>query len=88
MYDEPDTYNGADLSNLDLDNGLFIPTVAQFVYLGSTLGRDNIDEADVDARIDVAGNAFGALRDKNILFYDGIYEGALILSILLYGSEC
>ena len=31
MYDEPDTYNGADLSNLDLDNGLFIPTVAQFV---------------------------------------------------------
>ena len=88
MYDEPDTYNGADLSNLDLDNGLFIPTVAQFVYLGSTLGRDYIDEADVDAHIDVAGNAFGALRDKNILFYDGIYGGALILSILLYGSEC
>ena len=66
MYDDPDTYDGADLSDLDLGNGLFIPIVAEFVYLGSTISRDCTDEVDVDvdARIDAAGNAFGALREK------------------------
>ena len=94
MYDDPDTYDGADLSNLDLGNGLFIPIVAEFVYLGSTISRDCTDEADVDARIDAAGNAFGALREK--IFSSTMVTMkvkkfcyvALILSILLYGSEC
>ena len=52
------------------------------------------DEADVDARIDAAGNAFGALREK--IFSSTMVSMkvkkfcyvALILSTLLYGSEC
>ena len=46
MYDDPDTYDGADLSKLDLGNGLFIPIVAEFVYLGSTISRECTDEAE------------------------------------------
>ena len=93
MYTEPDTYDNADLSNIDLGGGLFIPIVAMFVYLGSILSRDCSDELDVDARIKKAGNAFGALRPR--LFASTNVSHAskqmvftrLILAILLYGSE-
>lgn len=93
MYANPDTYDGADLSNVDLGNGLYIPIVSSFVYHGSVLTRDCSDSQDVDARIKAAGNAFGELRRclftstrvshaaKNI-----VYTG-LILAILLYGAE-
>ena len=30
MYTNPDTYDGCDLSNLDLGNGLFIPIVSEW----------------------------------------------------------
>ena len=58
------------------------------------MSRDCTDEADVDARIDAAGNAFGALRDMifsstmvSMKVKKFVYV-ALILSILLYVSEC
>ena len=94
MYTDPDVYDGADLSDVDLGNSLFIPVVAQFIYLGSMLSRDCSDELDVKARVEKAGNAFGALRrclfSSTQVTHEAkkmVYEG-LILPILLYGAEC
>ena len=93
VYDNPDTYDGADLSNIELGGGTFMPVVAKFPYLGSALTRDCRDDVDVAKRIEAAGGAFGALRkciftSPNITFAakSAVYM-ALILSILLYGSE-
>ena len=93
LYADPETYDGQDLSNIELENGTFIPVVAEFRYLGSILTRDCRDDGDVTARIEAAGSAFGALR-KCVFASTYISFGtkkivytALILSILLYGSE-
>ena len=64
------------------------------MYLGSMISRDCSDEADVNMRIQKAGNAFGSLR--KCLFSStqvtpkvkGIVYCAFILAILLYGAEC
>ena len=61
-YDDSSTYDGCDLSNVDLGNGCYLPVVDIFKYLGSILTRDCRDDADVDARISAASHAFGALR--------------------------
>ena len=37
LHEDPDTYDGEDLSDIDLGNGLFIPIVALFIYLGSMI---------------------------------------------------
>ena len=93
VYIDPETYDGQDLSIIKLDGGTFMPVVDMFRYLGSWLTRDGRDDCDVVARIETAGNAFGALRScifssttvsfrtKKIVYL------ALILSILLYGCE-
>ena len=92
-YADPDTYDGVDLSNIELGGGTFIPVVASFLYLGSILTRDCRDDDDVAHRIEAASGAFGALRkcifaSQTIAFKakSALYV-ALILSILLYGSE-
>ena len=41
------TYDAADLSNIELGNGSFMPIVAKFIYLGSILARDCRDDGDV-----------------------------------------
>ena len=93
MYDDPETYDGQDLSNFELGNGTFMPVVAQFCHLGSMLTRDCRDDVDVTERIKAAGNAFGALRKcifaSVYISFDTkkVVYTALILSILLYGSE-
>ena len=62
-------------------------------FLGSIIHRDGTDTADVDARIRSAKGAFGALRQCLFARKDVTLEGkravytALILSVLLYGSE-
>ena len=68
--------------------------MSKFCYLGTILTRNCRDEEDVKSRIQAAGNSFGALRkclfsNSSISFSAKrtVYEG-LILSILLYGSEC
>ena len=94
LYENPDTYDNADLSKIDLGNGLFIPIVALFIYLGSMVARDCTDEGDVEMRIKDAGGAFGALRDRIFAATSISMKGknmvyiALVLTILLYGSEC
>ena len=92
-YQDSSTFDGADLSNVDLGDGKYIPIVDIFKYLGSLLTRDCRDDADVEARINAASHAFGALRQclfssSNISYpaKKVVYEG-LILSILLYGAE-
>ena len=94
LYENPDTYDDADLSDIDLGNGLFIPIVALFIYLGSMVTRDCTDDGDVEMRIKAAGGAFGALRDRifaatsiSMKVKKFVYV-ALVLTILLYGSEC
>ena len=93
VYEDPDTYDGQDLSNIELGDGTFMPVVAEFRYLGSFLTRDCRDDRDVIARIEAAGGAFGALRKSvfastYISFRTKkIVYAALIISILLYGSE-
>ena len=93
MYEDSSTYDGRDLSNVELGNGRYLPVVDIFKYLGSVLTRDCRDDADVDARINAASHAFGALRqclftstEVSLCAKKVVYVG-LILSILLYGSE-
>ena len=92
MYKEADTYDNADLSDVILGRR-YIPIVDEFVYLGTVINRDCTDEADVNRRIQKAGNAFGSLR--KCLFSSTrikpevkgkVYE-TYILPILLYGAE-
>ena len=93
VYNDPSTYDGRDLSQIELGNHRFLPVVSKFCYLGSILTRNCKDEEDIKSRIQAAGNSFGALRkclftNQSISFpaKRTVYEG-LILSILLYGSE-
>ena len=93
-YANPSTFDGADLSDIQMFGGLFMPVVSSFKYLGSYLSPDCSDDLDVDNMIESAGKAFGALR--KCLFTSrsispaakrGVYTG-VIPSILLYGCEC
>jgi hypothetical protein len=86
-------YEDADTSDLHIDGGT-IPFVKKFKYLGSIISNDLKDDLEIDARIKAAGGAFASaakqfftskqipLKHKKVA-----YEG-LILSILLFGSEC
>ena len=62
LYENPLTFDGADLSDVKLGNGRFIPIVDKFCYLGSWLTRDGDNILDVKMRIEKAGAAFGTLR--------------------------
>ena len=93
MYEDQETFDNTDLSDIELGNDFFIPVVEKSCYLGSIVTRNCTDEADVDNRIEKAGAAFGALRtplfsSTNVTYHAKcmVYVG-LILSILLYGSE-
>ena len=86
-------YDTEDTSPLHVDGGL-IPFTKNFTYLGSKLSFDTSCVTDVNARIAKAAAAFGALR-KSVFSAKGIelkVKGkvymALVVSILLYGSEC
>ena len=93
LYNDPETYDNADLSPVKLTDDEFIPIVFMFIYLGSLIAHDLSDKLDVEQRIEKAGNAFGALRERVFASTMVTYAAkrlaycALILSILLYGSE-
>ena len=93
VYTNPETFDDQDLRRISLGGGTFMPVVDKFRYLGSWVTRDCRDDCDVIAQIAAAGSAFRALRkcvfsSTAISFRTKklIYT-ALILSILLYGSE-
>ena len=93
-YTCPSTFDGADLSDIQLPNGMSMPIVDRFPYLGDIVTRDGGDAAAVTARVQSGSKAFGALH--GCLFASStvsraakraVYE-SLVLSISLYGSEC
>ena len=93
VYDDPATFGGADLSDVQLPGARSMPVVSKFKYLGDWVSGDGSDACAVEARIADAGKAFGALRkgvfsSKSVTYAAkrAAYE-ALILSILLYGCE-
>ena len=93
LYADPQTFDGADLSDISLCDGCFIPIVDCFCYLGSWIARDGKDDLDVEKRIEKAGAAFGALR-KGVFSCQRVSPHAkklvytvLVLTVLLYGSE-
>ena len=47
LYADPLTFDGADLSDINLCDGCFIPIVDCFFYLGSWITRDGKDDLDV-----------------------------------------
>ena len=60
-YDNPETFDDTDLSDIKIGNEKFFPIVDKFCYLGTMLTRDCRDDEDVCCRIKKAGNAFGSL---------------------------
>ena len=92
-YTDAATFDGADLSDVQLPGGRSMHFVQRFCYLGDIVASDCGDAYAVDARIESAGKAFGALR-KCVFACTYVspaakvaaYE-ALVLSILLYGAE-
>jgi len=92
-YTNPPTFDNADLSGIVLPTGNVIPAVDRTKYLGSMLSRDGTDKADVEARLVAASRAFGSL--SKLVFQSASVSPAakreayvaLVLSILLYGSE-
>lgn len=76
------------------DDGGYVTFCKEFRYLGSVIANDAADAADIKSRVNSAHRAFGALRaclfsNKDISFKAKkmAYE-TLVLSILLFGSEC
>ena len=93
VYTDAETYDDADLSDVQLPGGLTMPVVFFFKYLGDIISSDGTDVRAVEARLTDAGKAFGALR-KGVFASCQVTAGAkrrayeaLILSILLFGCE-
>ena len=87
------TYGGTDLSDITLPCGGVIPVKEKAKYLGSWLNRNANHAVDIEARISKASAAFGRL--KPLVFKNkgislpakrAVYV-AIVMSILLYGSE-
>jgi len=83
-----------DRDDVNINNEKFFPVVDKFTYLGSIITSDCSDREDVIHRTKKAGNVFGSLRkcifgnvNLNLEVKGKVYE-SLVLSILLYGSEC
>ena len=51
-YEDPTTFDNADLGRIELGNGKYFPVVESVCYLGSMLNRNCDDSDDVRARID------------------------------------
>ena len=86
-------YGAEDTSPLEVDGGL-VPFTKSFRYLGSLLSYNTSCVKDVNARTAKAAGVFGALR-KVVFCANGVslkakakVYMALVVSILLYGSEC
>jgi hypothetical protein len=86
-------YEEGDTSNFVVADG-FIHFCEDFKYLGAIISSTLTSDADVDKRIASASAAFGALRPcifakKGVSRrVKGMIYSSLVLSVLLYGSEC
>jgi hypothetical protein len=88
-----ENHDNGDQSNFTVADG-FVSFTTEFKYLGSIIHHTLTSDADVDKRISQASAAFGVLRDcffrkKDISYkIKGQIYVALVLTVLLYGSEC
>jgi hypothetical protein len=86
-------YTDGDTSDFTVSDG-FVSFTTEFKYLGSVTHYSLKSDTDVDLRIKSASAAFGALRECIFTHKDirPITKGktyvSLVLTILLYGSEC
>ena len=55
LYQEPETYDNANITPVNLGEGNFIPIVFMIVYLASIFSRDCTDKLDVENCIDQVG---------------------------------
>ena len=92
MYNNPDSYDNADLSDIIASHDRCIPVIDHFSYLGSIIST-NVTDNNVEARKKTVGSAFGALS-KSIFSspylnpkVKAMVYTSLIMPILLYGSE-
>lgn len=87
-------YSAADTTPIPVDGNGACQFTKSFKYLGSIFASNLRSDEDVEKRLKSAGAAFGALRKKVFSSRDiapkvkGKVYMALIVSILLYGSEC
>ena len=83
-----------DQSDFTVDDDGFISFVEKFPYLGTNISQNLDSDLDVGIRIAKASQAFGALRQSTFSNKDvkpemkGRIYVALVLGVLLYGSEC
>ena len=91
LYKKPLKFDGADLSDVKLGNGCFIPIIDKFCYLETWLTRDEENIIDVKMGVEKAGAAFGPLR-KFVFSCRRVSPHAkklvyavLVLPVLLYG---
>lgn len=86
------SYIDGDKSDVKVGNG-FISFTDKFKYLGSVIHYSLTSTADIDARINQANAAFGALRkpvfsNKHISDHvKGSIYNALVITTLIYGCE-
>ena len=91
MYNNTDSYDNVDLSDIIVSNDCYITIVDHFSYLGIMISTTCTD--NVGARIRIARSAFGALSksifsspfNRNV---KAMVNTSIILPILLYGSQC
>ena len=87
-------YDDENTGRFNVDGDGFIDFTQEFKYLGSLITSSLTSDADVEKRIKAATAIFGAMNKsifsrKDIeLRTKGHVYNALVLSILLYGSEC
>ena len=60
-YNDRDSYDNADLSDIIVSHDRYKPIVYHFSYLGSFISSNSTDNNDFEARIRKVGGAFGAL---------------------------
>ena len=87
-------YEDGNIERFAVDGDGFVEFTREFKYLGSIISSELTSDADVDKRIKSATAIFGALstsifknKDLSPLVKGRIYV-TLVLSVLLYGSEC
>ena len=61
LYNNPDSYDDADVSDIIVSHDQYIPIVDHFSYLGSIISTNCTSHNNFEARIKKVGTAFGAL---------------------------
>jgi hypothetical protein len=92
-YIDPTTYDGADLSNIDMDNGKSIQVVSRCPSLGTTTSGNSSCEPEINRRIGLGYASMAKIKNKVYGSYIPwstqvtIYETVTPTPIVLYGCK-